>query len=257
MHLTWLDNNSWLIELGGQRILLDPWLIGPLVFGNVPWLIRGHHLHPRPIPDAIDLILLSQGLEDHAHPQTLQQLDRSIPVVASPNGAKVAQELGFTQVTALAHGEQMNVGNRIEIRAFPGAPIGPFLVENGYLLTDLQQHQRLYYEPHGYPAEELAKQAPVDVMITPLVDLQLPLVGPIVRGGKHALQAINWLQPQVVLPTAAGGDVQFDGLLASLVQPQGSVDEFRTLLSQQHDGIRVIAPRPGERFEVELFEISH
>ena len=35
MHLTWLDSNSWLIEMGGQRILLDPWLSGPLVFGNL------------------------------------------------------------------------------------------------------------------------------------------------------------------------------------------------------------------------------
>ncbi|MEM1369418.1 MAG: MBL fold metallo-hydrolase, partial [Cyanobacteria bacterium P01_H01_bin.15] len=32
MHLTYLDSNSWLIELAGQQILLDPWLVDDLVF---------------------------------------------------------------------------------------------------------------------------------------------------------------------------------------------------------------------------------
>ena len=41
MHLTYLDSNSWLIEIGSQKILLDPWLVGSLVFGNLPWLFKG------------------------------------------------------------------------------------------------------------------------------------------------------------------------------------------------------------------------
>ena len=32
MYLTWLDSNSWLIEMGGKRVLLDPWLVGSLIF---------------------------------------------------------------------------------------------------------------------------------------------------------------------------------------------------------------------------------
>jgi len=40
MYLTWLDSNSWLIELAGKRILLDPWLVGDLTFGNLTWLFR-------------------------------------------------------------------------------------------------------------------------------------------------------------------------------------------------------------------------
>src|SRR6476469_2445707 len=112
MYLTWLDSNSWLIEMGGQRILLDPWLVGPLMFGNINWLFKGTRPQERPIPDRIDLILLSQGLEDHTHPPTLQQLDRNIPVVASPNAAKVVRELGYKQVTTLTHGETFNLDNQ-------------------------------------------------------------------------------------------------------------------------------------------------
>ncbi len=41
MHLTYFGANSWLIELGKQRILIDPWLVRSLIFGNLPWLFQG------------------------------------------------------------------------------------------------------------------------------------------------------------------------------------------------------------------------
>lgn len=252
MHLTWLDSNSWLIEMGGQRILLDPWLVGPLVFGNLPWLFKSERTAPRPLPGQIDLILLSQGLEDHAHPPTLEQLDHAIPVVASPNAAKVVQRLGYAQVTALAHGESFIWANQIRIQATSGAPIGPMLVENGYLLTDLAQDTTLYYEPHGYHSPALKESAPVDVVITPVVNLEIPLLGSIIKGKESALQIVEWLHPQVIMPTAAGGDVTFGGLLTSVLRAQGSVDEFRAKLVQHHLATRLIDPTPGDRFELKL-----
>jgi L-ascorbate metabolism protein UlaG (beta-lactamase superfamily) len=256
MYLTWLDNNSWLIELAGQRILLDPWLVGPLVFGNLPWLFTGKHTQPRPIPEAIDLLLLSQGLEDHAHPETLKHLDRSIPVVASPSAAKVVQELGYTQVTVLSHGESFLLADRVRIQAVPGDPIGPFLVENAYILTDHTQNVKLYYDPHGHHSPSLQEFAPVDVVITPLVDLQIPLLGPIIKGGESALQAVKWLNPQVIVPTAAGGDVAFEGALVSVLRAQGSPSDFRRLLDQNNLATRVMEPRPGQRVAVELSSVD-
>ncbi|MDD1436553.1 MBL fold metallo-hydrolase, partial [Dolichospermum sp. ST_sed10] len=41
MNFTWLDSNSWLIEINEQRILIDPWLIGDLTFNNLEWLFKG------------------------------------------------------------------------------------------------------------------------------------------------------------------------------------------------------------------------
>ena len=253
MYLTWLDNNSWLIEIGGRRILLDPWLVGSLIFGNMPWLFKGTHTQQRSIPENIDLILLSQGLEDHAHPPTLQQLDRSIPVVASPNAAKVAHKLGYGQVTALGHGESYVIGDkegdRLSIQATPGSPIGPLLVENGYLLTDQVSNTRLYYEPHGFHSATLQAAGGVDVIITPLISLEIPLLGSVIQGNKTALQVIEWLKPQVILPTAAGGDVQFSGLITSVLQEKGSVEALRLVLSERQIPTQIMAPRPGDRFK--------
>lgn len=252
MYLTWLDSNSWLIELASKRILLDPWLVGPLVFGNQPWLFKSDRRTPRPIPDNIDLILLSQGLEDHAHPPTLKQLDREIPVVASVNGAKIVQGLNYTQITPLAHGESFSLGNQLEIKAIPGSPIGPFVVENAYVIRDLERGTSLYYEPHGYHAPSLKNEGPIDVAIAPIVDLSVPLVGSIIKGKESALELAKMLKPQVMLPTAAGGDVIFEGLLMSWIRTQGTIEDFRSLLAKHQISTRVIDPKPGDRFEVPL-----
>jgi L-ascorbate metabolism protein UlaG (beta-lactamase superfamily) len=254
MYFTYLDSNSWLIEINNKRILLDPWLVGSLVFGNLTWLFKGEKKVTRPIPDRLDLILLSQGLEDHAHPPTLKQLDRQIPVVASPNAAKVAKNLGYDRVTSLAHGEQFILDQAVAIKAIPGSPIGPQLVENGYLLQDLQTKHKIYYEPHGYHSATLKENAPVDVVITPIIDLKLPLLGAVIKGQKSALEVCQWLTPQVILPTAAGGDIVFEGLINSLLSASGSVEEFQTMLAQKSLNTQVIDPKPGEPFELKLKE---
>ncbi|MGF1479531.1 MAG: MBL fold metallo-hydrolase [Cyanophyceae cyanobacterium] len=253
MDLTYLDSNSWLIEISGKHILIDPWLVGDLVFGNLPWFFKGTKA-PRPIPDNVDLILLSQGLEDHAHPPTLKQLDHTIPVVGSPNAAKVAQELGYLHVTALSHGETYALEG-IEIKAVPGSPIGPQLVENGYLIQAQDEHT-LYYEPHGYHSPMLQEAAPIDVVIAPIVNLKLPLLGPIIKGQQEALELCRWLQPQVILPTAAGGDVSFEGVLNALLSAEGTADELQSLLAQHGLATQVIEPQPGETFSLELKPIK-
>jgi L-ascorbate metabolism protein UlaG (beta-lactamase superfamily) len=252
MYLTWLDSNSWLIEMGGKRILLDPWLVGSLSFGNLTWLFEGKKNRVRSIPENIDLILLSQGLPDHAHVPTLERLDRSIPVVGSPGAAKVAEQLGYSQVTTLGHGEEFTLGNEVKIRAFPGSPIGPTTVENGYLVTDLVVPSQLYYEPHGYHSPTLKEFAPVDVVITPIVDLKLPLLGAVIKGSAGAVQVAEWLQPQVILPTAAGGDISFEGLLMSVLKAEGGADVVRSLLREKGLDVEVLEPEAWQRFEVEL-----
>lgn len=252
MYLTWLNNNSWLIEIGSQRILLDPWLVGSLTFSNLDWLFKGSQVKERPVPGDIDLILLSQGLEDHAHPPTLKQLNHEIPVLASPSAAKVVQDLSYACVTSLGHGETFTLNHKVEIQAFPGAPIGPTLVENGYLLKELETGLTLYYEPHGYHSPRLKQFAPVDVVITPAVDLSLPLVGAIIRGKNSALEVAKWLQPQVMLPTAAGGDVIFEGLLAKFLKTGGTIEELRAALKQNNLTTQVMEPKPGDRLELSL-----
>ncbi|MDJ1183611.1 MBL fold metallo-hydrolase [Roseofilum casamattae] len=252
MYLTYLDSNSWLLELGQQRILIDPWLVGPLVFGNLPWLFKGYRQQDRPIPENINAIVLSQGLEDHAHRPTLKQLDKTIPVIASPNAAKVVGDLGYTQITVLEHGDSHQLNEAVDIKAVPGSPIGPTLVENGYVFAELATEKTVYYEPHGYHSPTLKTLESVDTIITPTINLSIPLLGPVIKGTESALEVSEWLKPQYIIPTAAGGDIEFEGLLISLLRAEGTLEEFQASLSARGLSTKAVAPTPGERWEVPL-----
>jgi hypothetical protein len=87
-------------------------------------------------------------------------------------------------------------------------------------------------------------------VITPLVNLALPLLGPILQGGKTALQVAQWLKPQVILPTAAGGDVTLEGLLMSVIRATGTVADVQAVLAQHHLTTKILEPKAGDRFEL-------
>ncbi|MEL6319691.1 MAG: MBL fold metallo-hydrolase [Cyanobacteria bacterium J06626_14] len=250
MHLTYYGANSWLLEFDDLRVLIDPWLVGSLVFGNMPWLFKGDRTEPiEELPTDIDLILLSQGLEDHAHRLTLQQLSHTIPVIASPNGAKVAKELSYSTVVALQPGESHTFNNVLDIRALSGAPIG-LNVENGYWLHHEPSHMSLYYEPHGFPPSALENLEDVDIAISPVVNLELPLAGAIIQGQKTALEIAKALQPKVFLPTAAGGDIQYSGLLDKILTSVGGGNQFEQALTDSGLSTKFVSPQPQVSFEV-------
>jgi L-ascorbate metabolism protein UlaG (beta-lactamase superfamily) len=247
INLTWLDSNSWLLETNNTKILIDPWLIGDLTFNNLDWLFKGSRVQNRPIPDNIDLIILSQGLEDHAHPPTLKQLDKNIPVIASPNAAKVVQQLGYQEIITLEHGQEFTFKNQLLITAFPGSPIGPNLTENAYLIKDLINNSTVYYEPHGYHSAAIKEIKSIDVVITPTIDLGLPLLGNIIQGMNNTLELAKNVKPQFILPTAAGGDITFTGIITKFLQAKGTPEELQTLLSANNLNTKVLTPIPGEK----------
>ncbi len=246
MQLTWLDNNSWLMEIAGKNILLDPWLVGSLVFGNLDWLFKGVKSKTYNLPESIDLILLSQGLEDHAHIPTLKELDHNIPVVASPNGAKIVQELGYTQVHSLSHGESYTLDEKVKIKAFPGSLLGPQLVENAYVITDLIEQCKLYYEPHGNHCSQLLEEAPIDIILTPVVGISILHLLPVLQGQTTTLKLCQTLKPQVVLPTADAKETDYQGILTSVLRQEGSIDSFRQQLRENNLSTQVMTPHPGE-----------
>ncbi len=256
MHLTWLDSNSWLIEIADRRILLDPWLVGDLAFGNANWFFRSYRKTDRSIPENIDLILLSQGLPDHAHPETLKALDRNIPVVGSPAAAKVVRELGFTSVSSLNHGETHVVGDRLHIQATIGSPVGPTAKENGYWLKDLQLGTTMYYEPHGYHPDNLGALGPIDVVLTPMIDLSIAPGLPVIKGSESAVKLAQQIQPQVMIPTAAGGDIEFSGLLLKLLKATGSPADVQAKLTRAGMTTQVLEPKAGDRTDLKLIDRS-
>src|SRR4051794_19450165 len=80
--IIWLGHATVLVELAGTRILTDPVLrrrVGPLVRqGLVP-----------PLPDQVDVVLLSHLHRDHADRPTLRRLAAGVPIVGPRGTAAV------------------------------------------------------------------------------------------------------------------------------------------------------------------------
>jgi L-ascorbate metabolism protein UlaG (beta-lactamase superfamily) len=253
MKLTWIDLNSWIFQLAGKTVLVDPWLVDPLVFGGQSWLFTASHIQPlaytpETLP-AIDLILLSQGVDDHTHVPTLEKLDRRIPVVASPTAAKVVKKLGYEQVTTLAAWEETTIAPDLKITAVLGAEIQPGQVENGYLLKDQQTGETLYYEPHLSPVQASERVGQVDVAIAPVIGQIFPLLGQVIMGPEQTLQMVQALRPRFFLPTTRG-EIRATGILPMLIKSVGSVEEFRDRLIASGLPTQLLVPSPGETVEL-------
>ena len=223
---TYFGSSGWLIEFANFRVLIDPWLRGKLAFPPGPWLIEGSLANEVEIPQDLDLILLTQGLADHAHPPTLKEFPKSIPVLGSPSAAKVAKQLGFATVNDIKPGMTHTI-NQLKVEASAGAPVPN--VENGYVLT--HPHGSLYIEPHGFLDKNISPQI-LDAVITPVVDVTLPLVGAFLKGKEVLPEIIKKFQPLTVLASTTGGDATFTGFLGSLMKMEGSTKEAADSLQQ-------------------------
>ena len=235
---TYFGANGWLLEFDRMNVLIDPWLKGSLSFPLGRWFFHGELPEERPIPQQIDLLLLTQGLADHAHPATLDALPRDLPIVGSPAAAAVVKRLDFQTITSLAPGQHCKIGDLI-IQATAGAPVP--IVENGYVLR--HPAGRLYLEPHGFLDPSLAAE-PLDAVITPMVDLGLLGLRNFVKGSQVVPELVSRFQPSTVLASTSGGDIQFGGALSGLIRQDGSVAETGSALSGH---IHWLDPTPGVR----------
>ncbi len=239
---TYYGSSGWLIQFGGYRVLIDPWLTGSLSFPPGKWLLEGKLRNEYKVPDSLNLLLLTQGLADHAHIPSLNLLPRATKVIASPSAALLVKKLGFEDVQEITPGNFIQL-EEITIQATPGAAVPN--IENGYILT--HPKGSLYIEPHGFFDEKTSYQK-VDSVITPVVNLKLPLVGNIINGKSILPILIDKLKPINILSSTTGGDVEFTGLLNRFISSEGTIEEARKSI---YGKASFIDPIPGTRYELE------
>ena len=247
----YLGGNGWRLAFPrtGATILCDPWLVGDLTFWNLPQLYVGRKDPPRggggggggasssaetsfaaELAEACDVLLLSQGWDDHAHRPTLRAIRKDIPVVASPSAAEVARRLGFERVVALrADAEIVRPVPGVAVRAVAGALVGPPWSEReaGFIVTehfgdDAEKKTKtprsprprpvsVYYEPHcSHDASSVRRGVRglpgrrADVAVVP-VDSVRAAGFPLVNGGEATAELLELLGfPEVVVPLKNG-----------------------------------------------------
>eukprot|EP00808_Paulinella_micropora_P029529 g37969.t1 len=265
---TWLGGNSWHVMMAGRSIAIDPWFEGTMQFFQSPFILKGMRPAGQKVDvDGIDLLLLTQALQDHTHVQTLRNLPRSIPVVAAPLAGKICRMLGFEDVRELRPGDRHTLRKErawetaVEVVATPGD-----LGQNGYVIS-AQGAPSLYYEPHGTYSEQLgqmlAELAPVDICVAPALNLSLPVVGQVVPGESNALALARSMQPRFWLEaywlqTIKTGKfaAEFKGFLPEQLVPEGSALLLNQKLNQAGLATQVIEPFAGQYIDVYCRTIS-
>ena len=213
---TYLGSNGWIIELMKTKIVIDPWLLGDLVFPPGGWFFKGTLKDEIPTPENIDLILLTQGLPDHCHIPTLKKFPKDTKVVCTKSAFKVLDELNFESINIMEPGQHLKFNN-IKIEATSGASVPQ--IENGYILETIDGS--FYIEPHGFLDKQI-KPRKLDAVITPTKNLELPIVGPFVKGADVIPRLVKLFNPKYILSSTIGGDAQFSGILNSFI----SLEEY-------------------------------
>ena len=194
-------DNSWEIHWGKERILLDPWLIGPEIDGfkqfNMQWLSQ-----PAVALDQIaepNRIVISQPYSDHCHELTLHEMPSSVNIEGVDRAIKRLTKQGFSGVGAIGDfDESLKVNVMRPYKAKP--PLYEALVislNNDYI----------FYAPHGFglhPSQmEEFRGKTCRLLITTFTDFRLPffLGGVINPGADAALRLAQQLGAEYVTNT--------------------------------------------------------
>jgi L-ascorbate metabolism protein UlaG (beta-lactamase superfamily) len=257
-----LESNTWVFKFGDVQIFSDP-VMSQLDFG-IPAVYRGNKrfidedAELQSAAQTSDLVLISQGFDDHAHRPTLLKLKSMRPdmaYVCPPSAVSILKGCGIgdEMITTLQHGQKYEVAKgktRVEILATSGALLGPpwQTKENGYIIRPAPgtsvKFPSVYYEPHCmFDETELRRAAPVDYVITPVVAQKLPRFT-LVDGGEKALDLAKALGAKCIIPMM-NGELEQAGVLSRIIRKEGSVEEFQDVVSKSRAGIKVISEPAG------------
>ncbi|XP_078177266.1 metallo-hydrolase/oxidoreductase superfamily protein [Carex rostrata] len=265
IRLTYLEINSWIWDISGFNILVDPILVGNLDFG-APWAFDGAKKFVKnykidDLPE-LDCLLITQSLDDHCHIRTLTPLSQrnpNLPVVATPNAESILEPL-FRNVTYLEPGEKTDLegksGAKVNISATAGPVLGPpwQRPENGYIVKAGENGLSLYYEPHCVYNESFLENYRADVVITPVIKQLLPFFT-LVSGQEDAIKLAKLLEAKYIIPMR-NGDVDAKGILSAILSSAGTMEAFQEMLAREIPEAKLLEPTPGFPLEISFSSIS-
>lgn len=120
-----ISNACLLIEWKGKKLLTDPWIEGPAIFGS--WIqYPPNDIKVEQLPK-IDAIWISHEHSDHLHPNTLAKFDKNIPVyipkIQDDRLGKIVKRLGFKDVISMPSFQSFKIADTIEATSFKSASI--------------------------------------------------------------------------------------------------------------------------------------
>ena len=234
--ITRIVHGSYLLDLAGVRLLVDPW-----------YYPRGLVNHSEPLGltfrslPTIQGILITHRHGDHLDSKALEALsDHDLPVVVRPGLSKAVRSAGYAHVTELEWWQTTKIAD-LTIHAVPA---NHTVDENGYVVERLGATVYVagdtrYFDGMG----DIKRRFPtIDVALIPIGGLRFLGVLSHMRP-PDAARAVRILQPRRVIPTHYGAAVP----LPIYWTARHPVEDFREALDALgQDGSRLVVIAPGE-----------
>ncbi len=209
MKITKLNaDSSWLWEINGLKILVDPWFSESQVDFH-PRFSTQYHLDKQPevfeLPRP-DFIFISHPFTDHCDKETLMKLSSEIPVICLSVIQRKIQKWGhFKQFISLSDAP-------FQIQKISKTGFLDF-VHHAYLISD--GISSMCYAPHG--TRKIVQDKEASVLLTTVTTYELPfyLGGTVNLGLNKALQLAEQLNVKTVISTHDEAKIQ-KGIVAAL-----------------------------------------
>ena len=200
-------DNSWVVNIGGASVLIDPWLHGEEV-DYFKWFNTQRH-RTQPIDYAsvpeYDMVLITQKYPDHFHKETLLRLKPNKLIVPSSIYKAVRLLLPEAKVLQFDSVLENVFATTLNLHHFPTSrKIDPiydsFAIEDGEQTVFVSTHGHSINDRAARRLEELPK---VSLLISPFNRYKLPVflggvVSPGMAGVSHLMETIK---PRYVVAT--------------------------------------------------------
>jgi L-ascorbate metabolism protein UlaG (beta-lactamase superfamily) len=209
MKITKLNaDSSWLWEINGLKILVDPWFSESQVDFH-PRFSTQYHLDKQPevfeLPRP-DFIFISHPFTDHCDKETLMKLSSEIPVICLSVIQRKIQKWGHFKQFISPSDAPFQI-QKISKTGFLD------LVHHAYLISD--GISSMCYAPHG--TRKIVQDKEASVLLTTVTTYELPfyLGGTVNLGLNKALQLAEQLNVKTVISTHDEAKIQ-KGIVAAL-----------------------------------------
>lgn len=231
MNISMVGHSTVLIQIGGRRILTDPY------FG-----LRGNFVYSRPTPPSrkregltnVDLVLVSHNHFDHTDGRYFRALPPSTPVLAPSRTSWRTKLKGCSHVTGISPWQQMEFGG-IRITAVPAIHSA---VTHGFVIQS--EGMTIYFAAdtfYGKFMERIAKEFEPQIALMPVTTFRIPLT----MGEKGAIAATRTLRPKLIIPIHLGIRPR-----SPLMRTSQTPERFRERLRTQGLVAEVVHLKEGE-----------
>jgi L-ascorbate metabolism protein UlaG (beta-lactamase superfamily) len=210
MRITLIGHSTVLLEMGGQRVLTDPY------FGR-----RGNPAYARLTPPArrrdelqdVDLVLVSHNHWDHTDRRYFRGLPETVPVLAPHGASWVTRLKGASNAAGIRPWDQRRFG-ALTVTAVPALHLARTV---GYVVGDGERQVYFAGDTYHRPfLAEIGRRFDLDVALMPVTTYRIPMT----MGEKGAVEAARDLGAPVVMPIHLGIQPR-SPLLRTGQSPQG------------------------------------